>query len=145
MLGTLRQFAPASLFLPSPLLRFPPETLLCLCRGEHREPHADLARHGLEPLDLGVAEVATRRRASSKHIDLLELERELTRRVVVPFGKSRSVEEHRIPSIAPCRQVTLALPRLLLGTLGIGQHMLLALDQLGDRKTDDFGLRFEVS
>src|SRR5690606_38128780 len=103
MLGTLRQFAPASLFLPSPLLCFPLEPLLCLCGGEHCEPHADLARHGLEPLDLGVAEAATRRRASSEHIDLLELEREPTCRVVVPFRKSRPVEEHRIPSIAPCR------------------------------------------
>jgi hypothetical protein len=95
-------------------------------------------------LDLGVAEAATRARASSEHIDLFELERELTCRVIVPFRKSRPVEEHRIPSMAPCRQVALALPRLLLATLGVGQLMLLALDQLGDRKTDDFGLGFEV-
>src|SRR5581483_11385935 len=38
----------------------------------------------------------------------------------------------------------LALPRLLLAALGVGQRMLLALDQLGDRKADDFDLGFEV-
>jgi len=41
MLGTLRQFAPASRFLPSPFLRFRLEPLLCLCGGEHREPDAN--------------------------------------------------------------------------------------------------------
>src|SRR5579871_6724737 len=107
MLGTLYQLASASLFLPSPLFGFPLKPLLCLCRGEHREPNADLARHVLEPLDLGVAEAATRRRASSEHIYLLELERELTCRVVIPFGKSRSVDEHRIPGIAARCQITL--------------------------------------
>src|SRR6185312_15456168 len=110
-----------------PLLCLPLEALFCLCTGEYRKPNADLARHVLEPLDLGVAEAATRCH-SSEQIDLLELERELTRRTIVPFWKSRFVDEHRIPSIAARCQITLALPNLLLGAFGIGQHMLLAPD-----------------
>src|SRR5262249_16006871 len=71
---------------------FPLKPLLCLCGGEHHQPHADLARHILEPLDLGVAEAATRCRASSQHIDLLDLGRELTCRMAVRFRKLRPIE-----------------------------------------------------
>jgi len=99
VLDACRQFAPLSLLLRPSLFRVPPEALLSFCRGENRKPHGDLARHVLESLDFGVAEAAARCR-SSKRIDLLKFERELAGRMVIPFGKSWSVEECGIPGIA---------------------------------------------
>lgn len=102
MLDACGQFAPPSLFLGPSLVRLPPETLLGFRGGENRKPHGDLARHVLEPLDLGVAKAAARCH-SCEQIDLLKLERELAGRVVIPFGKSGAVEECCIPGIAPRR------------------------------------------
>src|SRR5581483_8759599 len=105
MLDARRQLAPPPLLLDPPLLFLMLEALVRLCSSENREPHCDVARHGLEPLDLRVAEAATRCR-SPRDIDLLEFKRELTGRVVIPFGKARPVEEYVAPRIAPCRPVT---------------------------------------
>ncbi len=73
MLDARSQFAPLPLLFDPPLVRLTLQALLSLRCGEYRKPHGNVARHVLQPLNLGISEDSTRCSAS-KDIDMLELE-----------------------------------------------------------------------
>lgn len=92
MFDTRCQFAAPTLFLDPSLLCFSPEPIFRFRGSEHRKADGDVTGHILQSLDLGVAEAPARRRAP-KNIHLLEFKGELAGRMMVPFRKTRPVEE----------------------------------------------------
>lgn len=92
-------FTRAALFFLSSLLGLPLQATLRLGSSDDGDPDRDLASHVLEPLHLAVSKPPPR---CPDAIDVLELERELAGRVVVPFGEPRPADPTIPGWVLPC-------------------------------------------